>query len=141
MNWKTLTSTYLFKDDWLTVRADKCEKPDGKIIDPYYVYEFPDWVTAVAVTSDDEIILVRQYRQALGETLIEIPGGCVDPSDENLQAAAARELLEETGYAFESYTYLGKLQPIHPPIIISCTCSCYRWPKNKRTNAGRRRRY
>lgn len=44
MNWKTLASTYLFKDDWLTVRADKCEKPDGKIIDPYYVYEFPDWV-------------------------------------------------------------------------------------------------
>lgn len=108
MNWKTLTSTYLFKKDWLTVRADKCEKPDGKIIDPYYVYEFPDWVTAVAATSDDQIILVRQYRQALGETLIEIPGGCVDPSDENLQAAAARELLEETGYAFESYTYLGK---------------------------------
>jgi 8-oxo-dGTP pyrophosphatase MutT (NUDIX family) len=108
MNWKTLTSAYLFKDDWLTVRADKCEKPDGKIIDPYYVYEFPDWVTAVAVTLNDEIILVRQYRQALGETLIEIPGGCVDPSDENLQAAAARELLEETGYAFENYTYLGK---------------------------------
>ena len=108
MNWKTLTSTYLFKDDWLTVRADTCEKPDGKIIDPYYVYEFPDWVTAVALTSDDQIILVRQYRQALGETLIEIPGGCVDPSDENLQAAAARELLEETGYTFENYTYLGK---------------------------------
>ena len=108
MNWKTLTSTYLFKDDWLTLRADKCEKPDGKIIDPYYVYEFPDWVTAVAVTLEDQIILVRQYRQALGETLLEIPGGCVDPFDENLQAAAARELLEETGYAFDSYTYLGK---------------------------------
>ena len=108
MNWKKLESKYLFRDNWLTLRADRCERPDGKIIDPYYVYEFPDWVTAVAFTKENEIILIRQYRHALGETVIEIPGGCVDASDQNLEEACARELLEETGYRFEKMEYLCK---------------------------------
>ncbi|MEJ0106999.1 MAG: NUDIX hydrolase [Bacteroidota bacterium] len=47
-------------------------------------------------------------RHALGETCVEIPGGCVDHSDKNLQSAVARELKEETGYEFSSYEYLGK---------------------------------
>jgi len=93
MNWKTLASTYLFTDNWLTLRVDKCERPDGKIVEPYYVYEFPDWVTAVALTTDRQIILVRQYRHALGQTILEIPGGCVDKTDVDYEAACARELL------------------------------------------------
>jgi len=108
MNWKKLDSKYLFRDNWLTLRADRCERPDGKIIDPYYVYEFPDWVTAVACTKENEIILIKQYRHALGETVIEIPGGCVDASDQNLEEACARELMEETGYRFERMEYLCK---------------------------------
>jgi ADP-ribose pyrophosphatase len=107
VNWKTLSSKYLFQDNWLTLRADVCEKPDGKIVDPYYVYVFPDWVTAVAFTKDNKIILVRQYRQALGQTLIEIPGGCVDATDTSFEQAVARELLEETGYQFEAIEFLG----------------------------------
>jgi 8-oxo-dGTP pyrophosphatase MutT (NUDIX family) len=108
MNWKTLSSEYLFSDLWFKVRKDKCETPGGKIVDPYYVYEFPTWVTAVPVTEDGKIIMVRQYRHALGETCIEIPGGCVDATDRNFEEAVARELLEETGYSFSSYEYLGK---------------------------------
>jgi len=108
MNWKKIESKYLFRDNWLTLRADRCERPDGKIIDPYYVYEFPDWVTAVAFTKENEMILIKQYRHALGETVIEIPGGCVDATDQNLEEACARELMEETGYRFESFEYLCK---------------------------------
>jgi ADP-ribose pyrophosphatase len=109
MKWKTLSSEYLFKDLWFKVRKDICETPEGKIINPYYVYEFPNWVTAVPVTEDGKIILVRQYRHALGEVCIEIPGGCVDDTDKNFEDAIARELLEETGYSFSSYEYLGKI--------------------------------
>lgn len=108
MNWKILESNYLFKDNWLTLRADACEKPDGTIIKPYYVYEFTDWVTAVPFTKEGKIVMIQQYRHALGEVSIEIPGGCVDASDTDLQKACARELLEETGYVFDSYTYLCK---------------------------------
>lgn len=109
MKWKILSSEYLFKDLWFTVRKDKCETPAGKIIDPYYVYEFPTWVAAVPVTEDGRIVMVRQYRHALGEVCLEIPGGCVDDTDKDPQEAIARELLEETGCSFSSYDYLGKI--------------------------------
>lgn len=109
MNWKTLTSEYLFSDLWFKIRKDKCETPQGKIIDPYYVYEFPTWVAALAITEDDKIIMVRQYRHALGETCIELPGGCVDETDATFEQAIARELKEETGYRFSTYIYLGKI--------------------------------
>ena len=109
LKWKTLSSSYLFKDLWFTVRKDICETPSGKLVDPYYVYEFPTWVTALPVTNDGRIIMVRQYRHALGETCLEIPGGCVDPGDRDLETAINRELLEETGYAFNQFDYLGKI--------------------------------
>jgi len=108
LKWKTLKSEYLFKDMWFTVRKDTCERPDGKIVSPYYVYEFPTWVTALALTEDGKVILERQYRHGIGETDYEIPGGCVDDTDKNYEEAIARELLEETGYAFTHYEYLGK---------------------------------
>ena len=108
MKWKILSSEYLFIDLWFRVRKDKCLTPEGKLIDPYYVYEFPNWVTALALTEDQQIVMVRQYRHALGETCLEIPGGCVDDTDPDFQTAIARELLEETGYQFSDYHYLGR---------------------------------
>lgn len=111
LKWKTLSSEYLFNDLWFKVRKEKCETPGGKIVDPYYVYEFPTWVGALPVTKDGKIVMVRQYRHALGETMIEIPGGCVDDTDKNPEEAVARELLEETGYSFSSYEYLGRISP------------------------------
>jgi ADP-ribose pyrophosphatase len=108
LSWKKLASDYLFKDMWFTVRRDKCERPDGKIIEPYYVYEFPDWVTAFALTEDGKVVMERQYRHALEITTWELPGGCVDNTDPSTEFAVARELLEETGYEFSKYEYLGK---------------------------------
>ncbi|MDR3712483.1 MAG: NUDIX hydrolase [Puia sp.] len=108
LSWKTLSSEYLYDDTWFTIRKDTCQARDGKIISPYYVYEFPTWVTAVALTEDGKFILERQYRHALGITGYEIPGGCVDDTDPSLQAAIERELLEETGYCFDHYEYLGQ---------------------------------
>src|SRR6218665_54142 len=109
MKWKTLSSEYLFPHLWFKVRKERCETPDGKIVDPYYVYEFPNWVTAVALTEDGKIIMEQQYRHALGEVCMEIPGGCVDDTDASFEQAIKRELLEETGYAFSSFEYLGKI--------------------------------
>jgi ADP-ribose pyrophosphatase len=108
MKWKLVHSEYLFKDLWFTVRKDKCLKPDGNTVDPYYVYEFPDWVTAVALTADGKFIFEKQYRHAAGLTMMEIPGGCVDPEDASLSAAVERELKEETGFVFDSVEYLGR---------------------------------
>ena len=108
MNWKLLKSEYLIKDLWFTVRKDTCERSGGKLVDPYYVYEFPEWVTAVAITKEGKFIFEKQYRHASGLTMLEIPGGCVDPEDKDLQSAIERELKEETGYVFSEFHYLGK---------------------------------
>jgi len=108
LSWKTLSSEYIFKDTWFTIRKDTCKTQEGKIISPYYVYEFPTWVIALAVTEEGKVIVERQYRHALGETIYELPGGCVDNTDPSLEAAIERELLEETGYGFRQLEYLGK---------------------------------
>ena len=106
---ETLSSEYLFKDLWFKVRKDAYRSPTGKIVDPYYVYEFPEWVTAVPVTEDGKIVMVRQYRHALGEVCLEFPGGCVDDTDKNFEEAIRRELLEETGYSFSSVKSVGRI--------------------------------
>jgi 8-oxo-dGTP pyrophosphatase MutT (NUDIX family) len=111
MKWKMLSSEYLFRDTWFTVRKDRCQTPDGRIVDPYYVYEFPTWVTALALTRDNKIVMERQYRHAIDDDCLEIPGGCVDDTDKNLEEAIARELAEETGYTFSKFDYLGKISP------------------------------
>jgi ADP-ribose pyrophosphatase len=111
LKWKILSSEYLFNDLWFKVRKDTCEAPSGKIIDPYYVYEFPEWATAFALTEDNKVIMVRQYRHPVGDVIVELPGGCVDDTDKDLPTAIARELLEETGYTFTSYESLGKISP------------------------------
>ena len=108
LNWKLLSSEYLFKDNWATLRADTCEMPNGNIIKPYYVLEYPDWVNVVAITESNEVILVKQYRHAAGEVQLEIPGGCID-NNESPEAAVRRELLEETGYAFDKFELLSIL--------------------------------
>jgi ADP-ribose pyrophosphatase len=109
LKWETLSSEKLFTDSWFSIRKEQCRTPGGKIVDPYYIYDFPTWVAAVPVTEEGKIVMVRQYRHALGETCIELPGGCVDPADASHEAAIARELLEETGYRFNSYEYLGRI--------------------------------
>ena len=99
LNWKTCSSTYIHKGPWATLRSDKCEMPDGRIVDQYYVLEYPNWANAVALTADNKILMVRQYRHAAGIVSLEIPGGVIEDG-ENPEEGMCRELLEETGYQF-----------------------------------------
>jgi len=100
LKWKTLSSEYLHKGPWATLRSDRCEMPDGRIVDQYYVLEYPNWVNAVALTENNKVLMVRQYRHAAGIVSLEIPGGVID-GDEAPEDAVRRELLEETGYQFD----------------------------------------
>ncbi|MFA6249796.1 MAG: NUDIX hydrolase [Mucilaginibacter sp.] len=99
LSWKTLSSTYIHKGPWATLRSDKCEMPDGTIVDEYYVLEYPNWANAVALTEDNKILMVRQYRHAANIVSLEIPGGVIEDG-ENPEEGMRRELLEETGYQF-----------------------------------------
>lgn len=109
--WKLLSSEYLSNQTWFTVRRDRCITDEGKIIDPYFVFEFPEWATAFPLTTDGKVILVKQYRHALGVISIELPGGCIDTTDHNAEAGIRRELLEETGYEFDEVIALGNTSP------------------------------
>ena len=95
--WETVSSEYIFRRPWLTVRHDKVELPDGRINPEFYVLEYPDWVNVIAITEDGHIVMERQYRQGLGKTCYEIPAGVMEKG-ENAEEAARRELEEETGY-------------------------------------------
>jgi 8-oxo-dGTP pyrophosphatase MutT (NUDIX family) len=108
MKWKVITSEYLYNQPWLTVRKEKCALPNGKIMQAYYTLEYPSWVSAFALTKDNKVVMVKQYRHGLGVVSTELPGGVVD-AGETIETAIKRELKEETGYAFESYEFIGKL--------------------------------
>ncbi|MBC7589315.1 MAG: NUDIX hydrolase [Chitinophagaceae bacterium] len=110
LHWRIIESKYVFKDRWFIARADKCAMPDGKIIEPYYVLEFPNWCNVVVVTEDEKLVMVRQYRHAIQETIIELPGGVID-AGETPEQSAIREIAEETGYAVDSVELLYSADP------------------------------
>jgi ADP-ribose pyrophosphatase len=110
LTWKTLSSHYIHKGPWATLRLDKCEMPSGRIVPSYYVLEYPNWVNAVAITQDNKILLIKQYRHAADIVATEIPAGVID-SDETPEDAIKRELLEETGHQFDSIELLAAVYP------------------------------
>ncbi len=113
--WRTRASRLVHADKWIRLRADDCVRADGVEIAPYYVLEYPDWVQVVAITDDERIVVVRQYRHGVGRVTRELPAGCMDASDADACAAGARELLEETGYACSTLRQVGAsfVDPAH----------------------------
>ena len=72
--------------------------------------DFPDWVNVVAVTPDNRIVLIRQFRYGSCRQEIEIPGGTIDPGEDPI-TAGCRELMEETGYSGEEAEIIGRVCP------------------------------
>ena len=121
--WTIVTSEYLHKKPWLTVRQERVRLPNGAEIGEYWVSEYPDWVNVVATTGRDELVLIRQYRHGLGAVHFELPAGVVDPEDPSPEAAARRELLEETGYAGGHWSHIMTVSA--NPALQSNLVHCY----------------
>ncbi|MFS0518559.1 NUDIX hydrolase [Nostoc sp. UIC 10607] len=107
--WKILKSKMVLAHPWCQVRQDEIELPNGKIIDDYFVSIKPDVAMILPITSNREIIFVRQYRHAVGEFFLELPAGNFDPTKESAELAAIRELTEETGYIPHEFKKIGTL--------------------------------
>lgn len=95
--WRVLSSEYLARRPWYTVRRERVELPTGAIVPEWYIFEFPDWVNVIAITTEGEFVMISQYRHALGQTHFELVAGCCEEG-ETPEQSARRELLEETGY-------------------------------------------
>jgi len=92
------------------VKRELCLDPRDNSEHDFFVIEAPDWINVVPVTTDGRLILIEQYRHGTGEVTLEIPGGMVD-ENESPADAAARELLEETGYRAGQVELLGRTRP------------------------------
>lgn len=110
LKWQKIASKYLVREKWATLRVDTCKLQNGAIKDDYYVLEYPNWVNAIALTAENKLILVRQYRYGADIVSLEIPGGVIDDGEEP-EVAIKRELLEETGYSFDSCELIATLYP------------------------------
>lgn len=89
----------------------------------FFLVRTPDWVNVVALTEQEELILVRQYRHGTRQFSLEIPGGLIDPGETDPAAAAARELREETGHEARSLRRIGVMTP--NPAIFTNRCFVY----------------
>lgn len=95
---------------WLSVRQELVEMPSGHQIPTWFVLEFPNWINVIALTDDGQMVMVDQYRHALGETHYELVAGVIDPGESPLEAAK-RELSEETGFEGGEWSLYMTLSP------------------------------
>jgi len=96
--WKVIKSKQILKNKWVDITEEKCELPNGEVI---------DWVSVFAVTEDEKVILNYQYKHGCQDIAVEMPAGYIEKG-ERPEEAAKRELMEETGYGFEKLELLGK---------------------------------
>ena len=107
--WQSLEQDYLFRrPPWLVLRHQRFRLPSGREIADYWISEYPPWANVVAVTQDDHFVFVRQFRPGSAAVHYELPAGVVEPG-EALEAAARRELLEETGFGGGKWSLLASL--------------------------------
>lgn len=118
-SWKLLKDKKLFETPIFSLHEKTVITAEGPAAHPFYVLNAPEWINVIALTPDDEIILVEQYRIGVDEITLELPGGMVD-SGETPVEAAKRELLEETGFSSDEWTESGKVSS-NPAIMNNFT--------------------
>lgn len=107
---KTLEQTYPYQGRILKVRVDRVELPNGMPAQREVV-EHPGGVTVAALTQQNELLFVRQFRYPYRKILLELPAGKLDKGELDPLDAAKRELHEETGAVAENYISLGEFYP------------------------------
>ncbi len=106
--WRRSARRTLLHDRWIHLHADAYVTATGAMLDPWYMLQPPDFVHVLAITPDDRLVLVRQWRPGAGAAVLELPGGLMEPHEADPAAAGRRECLEETGHAAPAYrTYLS----------------------------------
>jgi 8-oxo-dGTP pyrophosphatase MutT (NUDIX family) len=120
--WPVLGSERLLDFPIFRLRKDRCVSPRTGAEHDFVIIEAPDWVNVIALTPEENVLVISQYRFGSGEVTLEIPGGMVDEGEDPAEAAR-RELREETGYEAEDWVALGSIAP--NPAILTNRCYTY----------------
>jgi ADP-ribose diphosphatase len=119
--WQKVGSQPLGNFRVFSLRSDRVVSPRTRQEHEVYVLDCPNWVNVIAVTPDQRLVMVEQYRHGSTTVELEIPGGMMDAHDASPGAAGARELREETGYEGQNPRLIGQVFP--NPAIMNNVCS------------------
>ncbi|HZV76887.1 MAG TPA: NUDIX hydrolase [Candidatus Babeliales bacterium] len=132
--WRLRASHYVVDSPHMRLRADEIELPDGTVVPNYYVRESLGFVIVFALTADDRVVLVRQYRYGADSIHLELPAGML-AEGERPRDCALRELAEETGYESERWEPVAEYLP--EPVRSPAHAYVYIALDAKRTGAPR----
>jgi len=119
-DWPILESERLGEYPVFSLRRDRKVSPRTHQAHDFYVLECVNWVNVIALTSQQELVMIEQFRHGTNTMELEIPGGVMDAHETDPVATAIRELREETGYEGERARILGRVHA--NPAILSNTC-------------------
>ncbi len=103
--WNVRSRTLVIDSEFLKIRKDEIELPDGKRITDYFIRESPGFIIVFAITHDDHVVVVYQYRYGIDDITLELPAGAIEEQEHPLRCAQ-RELIEETGFTADDWEEL-----------------------------------
>jgi len=118
--WKLNSTKQLANYRIFTIRSDLKISPRTQAEHDFFVIDCANWVNVIAITPDQQLVMVEQYRHGSNTVELEIPGGMIDKTDGSPVVAGTRELREETGYEGEKARLIGEIFP--NPAIMSNIC-------------------
>jgi ADP-ribose pyrophosphatase len=118
--WKRIDSRPLADFRIFTVRSDHKISPRTGEEHDFYVIDTVNWVNVIALTPDQQLVMVEQYRHGSDTVELEIPGGMMDSGEDSPVVTGLRELREETGYEGDDAQVIGRIRP--NPAIMNNIC-------------------
>jgi ADP-ribose pyrophosphatase len=120
--WPCIKSRFIDSFRVFSVRTDTAVSPRTRTEHEFHIIESEDWINVIPLIADHHVVMIKQYRHGARKVTLEIPGGLMDPGD-TPEKAAARELLEETGYQAEVLVQIGVVNP--NPALFNNRCYTY----------------
>jgi len=106
--WRVTETGEIARTPIFTLRSRRCESPDANKAGDFVYIDSNDWCNVIALTDDDHVVMIEQFRYGTKEVTLELPGGVIDDG-EDPAAACRRELMEETGYAGDQVELIGSV--------------------------------